>query len=272
MINIDYKDANNLNDAFKNLYHIITLLRSEDGCPWDRIQTNKNATQNLIDESYEYLDAIIKDDISSQREEIGDVLLNAFMNLKIHEDNKDFLPYEAVNEVCRKLIRRHPHVFSNSEALTPEEVLNVWNSVKENIEGHIDNENDFFSHIPSSLPPLLSSYEIQKKLKKVGFDWDNIYDVLDKVKEELKEVEDAIKEDNTNHIEEEIGDLLFSVVNLARFKKIKSDVALYRANEKIKNRFQKVFNKASELNIPVDKEHNKELNELWDMIKEEEND
>lgn len=269
MINIDYKDADNLNDAFKNLYHIITLLRSEDGCPWDRIQTNKKATQYLIDESYEYLDAVIKNDISSQREEIGDIMINSFMNLKIHEDNNDFLPHEAINEVCRKLIRRHPHVFSNFEAATPEDVINVWNSVKENVEGHKDNEMSFFSHIPSSLPPLLSSYEIQKKLKKVGFDWDNIDGVIDKVKEELKEVEDAIKEDKTDHIEEEIGDLLFSVVNLARFKKIKSDVALYRANEKIKSRFQKVFDKAIELNIPVDKEHNKELNEIWDRIKEE---
>lgn len=272
MINIEYKDADYLNDAFKNLYHIITLLRSDDGCPWDRIQTNKNATQYLIDESYEYLDAVIKKDISSQREEIGDIMINAFMNLKIHEDNNDFLPYEAINDVCRKLIRRHPHVFSNSEAVTPEDVINVWNNVKENVEGHKDNENDFFSHIPSSLPPLLYSYEIQKKLKKVGFDWDNINDVLDKVKEELNEVEEAIKEDNTDHIEEEIGDLLFTVVNLARFRKIKSDVALYRTNEKIKNRFQRVFDKATELNIPVDKEHNKELNEIWEKSKDEEND
>lgn len=270
MINIDYKDADNLKDAFKNLYNIITLLRSEDGCPWDRIQTNKNATQNLIDESYEYLDAVIKNDIPSQREEIGDIMINAFMNLKIHEDNNDFLPHEAINEVCRKLIRRHPHVFSNSEAVTPEEVLEVWNSVKENVEGHKDDSSDFFSHIPTSLPPLLSSFEIQKKLKKVGFDWDNINDVLDKVKEELREVEDALKENNTNHIEEEIGDLLFSVVNLARFSKIKSDVALFRTNEKIKTRFQKVFDKARELDIPVDKDHNKELNEIWDMVKEEE--
>ena len=270
MIHIDYKDANNLSDALDNLYRIIILLRSPEGCPWDRIQTNKTATQSLIDESYEYLDGVIKGDITSEREEIGDVMINVFMNLRLHEEQNDFQPYEAINEVCQKLIRRHPHVFGDAHAETAEGVLTLWNSVKENVEGHKEKSEDFFEHIPSSLPPLETSYEIQKKLKKVGFDWNEIDGVFDKVQEEFNEVKEAVKENHQDHIEEEIGDLLFTVVNLARFLKVRPNVALFRCNEKVKSRFQILFNKAKEKGIPLDKDHVDEMNELWDEIKSEE--
>ncbi len=270
MIQLNYTPADNLDSALDNLYMIITLLRSPEGCPWDRIQTNQTATESLIDESYEYLDGVLKKDNASCREEIGDVMINVFMNLRLHEEQGDFKPYEAINDVCEKLIRRHPHVFGDAHVDTAGEVLTLWNSVKENVEGHKDRSEDFFSHIPSSLPPLMSAYEIQKKLKKVGFDWDNVSLVIDKVKEELDEVEAAVNEGDRNHIEEEIGDLLFSVVNLSRFLKVRPNTALYRCNDKIKSRFQKLFNLASQEGIPLDKDHVKEMNALWDRIKEDE--
>ena len=270
MIQLNYTPADNLDSALDNLYMIITLLRSPEGCPWDRIQTNQTATESLIDESYEYLDGVLKKDNASCREEIGDVMINVFMNLRLHEEQGDFKPYEAINDVCEKLIRRHPHVFGDAHVDTAGEVLTLWNSVKENVEGHKDSSEDFFSHIPSSLPPLMNAYEIQKKLKKVGFDWDNVSLVIDKVKEELDEVEAAVKEGDRNHIEEEIGDLLFSVVNLSRFLKVRPNTALYRCNDKIKSRFQKLFNLASQEGIPLDKDHVKEMNALWDRIKEDE--
>ena len=270
MIQLNYTPADNLDSALDNLYMIITLLRSPEGCPWDRIQTNQTATESLIDESYEYLDGVLKKDNASCREEIGDVMINVFMNLRLHEEQGDFKPYEAINDVCEKLIRRHPHVFGDAHVDTAGEVLTLWNSVKENVEGHKDRSEDFFSHIPSSLPPLMDAYEIQKKLKKVGFDWDNVSLVIDKVKEELDEVEAAVNEGDRNHIEEEIGDLLFSVVNLSRFLKVRPNTALYRCNDKIKSRFQKLFNLASQEGIPLDKDHVKEMNALWDRIKEDE--
>ena len=270
MIQLNYTPADNLDSALDNLYMIITLLRSPEGCPWDRIQTNQTATESLIDESYEYLDGVLKKDNASCREEIGDVMINVFMNLRLHEEQGDFKPYEAINDVCEKLIRRHPHVFGDAHVDTAGEVLTLWNSVKENVEGHKDRSEDFFSHIPSSLPPLMSAYEIQKKLKKVGFDWDNVSLVIDKVKEELTEVEIAVGEGDRNHIKEEIGDLLFSVVNLSRFLKVRPNTALYRCNDKIKSRFQKLFNLASQEGIPLDKDHVKEMNALWDRIKEDE--
>lgn len=271
MIEIEYKSADNLRDAVDNLYRIITFLRSPEGCPWDRIQTSQSAAESLIDETYEYIDGVIKKDIASEREEIGDVMINVFMALYIHEENKDFKPYEAINEVCEKLIRRHLHVFSNSaSAIDADSVLTLWNNVKENVEGKKTTSETIFSHIPSHLPPLETSYEIQKKLKKVGFDFRDYSEILDKVQEELDEVKEAIKDGDKTDLEMEIGDLLFSVVNLSRLLKIRPNVALNRCNEKIKSRFQRLFDLAEEKNIPLDKDHFDEMNALWDEIKKAE--
>lgn len=268
MINYTFIPADNLKDSLDNLYTIIKLLRSPEGCPWDRIQTNKTATQSLIDETYEYLDGVINNDVDSAREEIGDVMINIFMNLYIHEEAGEFKSYEAINEVCEKLVRRHPHVFTDTaKAENGEEVLKVWNSVKENVEGKKTKAESFFSHVPSSLPPLEKSYEIQKKLAKVGFDWSNYYGVIEKIQEELNEVKAAIEANDQDGIEMEIGDLLFSVVNLSRFLKVRPNVALYRCNEKIVDRFQRLFDLAAERNIPLDKDYVNEMNDLWDEIK-----
>ena len=269
----NYRDhAEDFSSAVDRLYTIITILRSPGGCPWDRVQTNKSTTISLIDESYEYLDGVLKKDVASEREEIGDVMINVFMNLYIHEENMDFLPQEAINEVCDKLIRRHPHVFGSEHAENATEVLSLWNSVKENVEGHKDKAESFFSHIPSSLPPLEESYEIQKKLKKVGFDWSEVTGVVEKVEEELEEVNEAIALGDNDKLEMELGDLLFSVVNLCRFLKIRPNIALHRCNEKVKARFQRLFDLAGARSIPVDKDHVDEMNALWEEIKKEEKD
>lgn len=271
MIEYQYKKANTLAEAVDNLYTIISLLRSPEGCPWDRVQTNKSATESLIDESYEYLDGVIKEDIDSEREEIGDVMINVFMNLYIHDEKKDFKPEDAINEVCEKLIRRHPHVFTNDVSVSDSnEVLKVWNKIKEDVEGKKFEKEEIFSHIPSTLPPLETSFEIQKKLAKVGFDWSDESGIIEKIEEELGEVKEALEKGDKSEIELEIGDLLFSVVNLARFLKIRPNVSLHRTNEKVKSRFIKLFELASERGIPVDKDHVDEMNALWDEIKKDE--
>lgn len=270
MIDPNYKKADNISDAVENLYRIITYLRSPEGCPWDRVQTSQNAAEALIDETYEYIDGVIKKDISSEREEIGDIMINVFMALYIHDEQNDFKPYEAINEVCEKLIRRHPHVFSTEKADNPEEVLSLWNSVKENVEGKKLTSDYIFSHIPSALPPMEESYEIQKKLAKVGFDFDSADAIFDKIYEEISEVKDAIANGIKEDVELEIGDLLFSVINLSRFAKIRPNTALHMTNEKIKNRFIKLFSIAEERKIPLTKDHIDEMNQIWDEIKETE--
>ena len=270
MIEYNFVPANTLSEAINQFYNIIKMLRSPEGCPWDRVQTTKTATESLIDEAYEYLDAGSKFDISGQREEIGDIMINLLMDFYIHEEKGEFTPVEAINEVCEKLIRRHPHVFSDAKADNKEEVLDLWNKVKETTEGKKVTKETIFGHIPTTLPPLEKSYEIQKKLSKVGFDWSDYSGVIDKIYEELDEVKEAIVENDNTHIEEELGDLLFSVVNLARFFKVRPNVALDITNRKVTARFQKLFDLAENKGIPLDKDHVNEMNALWDYIKENE--
>ena len=264
---IDYtpKRADNLPDALANLYEILALLRSPEGCPYDRKQTTKSTLQNLIDESYEYLEGAIKKDTALCREEIGDVLLNALMILRIHEEAKDFDPAEAVNDAVEKLYRRHDHVFGNIKVSS--EALEAFNRAKAEKEGRKSDAKAIFDHIPSSLPPMEMNYEIQKKLAKFGFDWPSLDGVVGKVHEELEEVEEALGEDDRDHLEEELGDLLTTVVNLCRYMKIRPNVAIERTNEKMRRRFTGVFTLAEERGIPLDMAHADELNELWDEIK-----
>lgn len=270
MIEYQFREAVDTTSAFHNLYEIISLLRSENGCPYDKAQTEKSSLGNLIDEAYEYLEALNKEDTDLCKEELGDVLLNVFSILQIHEDKNDFTSIEVLNDVCRKLIRRHPHVFSTDKANTAEEGLDLWNKAKEK-EGRDNSIKAVLEHIPSAMPPLEKSYEIQKKLGKIGFEWTNVDDVIDKVYEELDEVKEAIHEENSDHIEDELGDLFLTIVNLARYVKVRPDQALERANYKITSRFVKLYDLASERNIPVDKEHLDELDKLWDEVKKTEN-
>ncbi len=269
MINYSLKKANTFTEAMSTLYEIITMLRSTDGCPWDREQTTKSVSSAILDETYEYIDALLDNDMNLCREEIGDVLLNILLATRIHEENNDFSPINYINEVCEKLIRRHPHVFGEETVNNTAEVMDIWNKVKIEVEGkHIHKEN-IFSRIPKKLPELDHAVEMQKAMKKVGFDWPDISGVIDKIEEELREVKDAIEhvDENNDHVEEEIGDLLFSVVNLARYAHINPSIALRRCNRKVTARFNELASHATERNIPLDVDHAETLNEIWNEIK-----
>jgi MazG family protein len=269
MINYTYKETDNLADAIEQLYAILRMLRSPEGCPWDREQTTSDVSCALLDETYEYIDALIEGDLSSCAEEIGDVLLNAFMITRIHEEYDEFTPIQAINTVCEKLIRRHPHVFSSAQAQDSSEVLDLWNTIKEQVEGKTAHVDDFFSRVPKSLPKLEEASEIQKRMRKVGFDWPDHEGVVDKIREELEELSEAVAQMDTDkdHVEQELGDLLFSVVNLARYLNINPSVALHRSNLKVRRRFNAVAHIAKERGIDLDKEHVYQLNELWEEVK-----
>ena len=272
MIRYTLEKATNFEHAIKTLYDIITMLRSEDGCPWDREQTPLTVSGALLDETYEYIDGLIDNDIILCKEEIGDVLLNAFMAARIHEEYEEFSPVDAINDVCEKLIRRHPHVFGETQVHDADEVLDVWNKVKVEVEGKSPNKHNVFERIPKKLPELEHAVEMQKAMKKVGFDWPNIAGVIEKIEEELNEVKEAITDiqHSRNHVEEEIGDLLFSVVNLARYAKINPSIALRKCNHKITKRFNSLAKQANADNIALNMNNSIHLNNIWEEIKEHE--
>ena len=272
MIEFTYEKKTTLEDALMQLFAIVSLLRSEQGCPWDREQHPKQVCTHLIDETYEYLDAILCDDKDGQKEEIGDVLLNAMMLLEMHQETDAFGSIEALNQVCEKLIRRHPHVFSDQKVANSREVIDVWNAIKVNVEGKTHEKDDFFSRLPPSLPPLEMANEIQKKIRKVGFDWPDAQGVFEKISEELKEVFTAYEhqQDKNEDLEMELGDLLFSAVNLASYLGFNPSLALYRSNQKMKRRFNALYQRSKEQDIPLNKDNLSAMDRLWEEIKADE--
>lgn len=273
MIEFNLKNETDLTSALSQLKKITELLRSENGCPWDKKQTNKDFAIYLIDETYEYIDAINNKDLDNVSEELGDMLTNIIMLFTIHQGYKDIDLIECINEECAKLIRRHPHVFESkydNKTLHSDQVINIWDNIKKNVEHRHDDLHDFFTKVPSSLPQLEYSYECMKKVSKVGFDWDNKQAVAEKVIEELNEVLEADSIKDKDALEDELGDLLLSVINLSRFLKVRPEVALRRATNKFKDRFNKVKEICDDKKIPISPDNVDELNRVWDLIKKEE--
>lgn len=270
MIDYRFTPAETIGEGVEKLYQILTYLRSEDGCPWDRKLTTESTAACLIDEVYEYLDGVAGNSITSCREEIGDVMINVFMAQLIHSEKREFTPVEALNEVCMKLLRRHPHVFGETEIADEDDVPALWNRMKSMERGNDGNADGIFSKVSGSLPPLEEGYEIQKHIsKKVKVDI-GITDALQKVREELSELEEGIAAGDRENQEEEVGDLLFAMVNLSRILGFRPDIAMKKANLKIRRRFQTLFDTAGERGIPIDGKHAEELVEIWDEIKKDE--
>lgn len=271
MIDYEYKDAVTLQEAVANMYNLAAMLRSPEGCPWDRSEHPEDIAKNLMDEVWEYLDANTDGNIAGCREELGDTVWNAAMMLRMHEEAGDFSPIEAINEVCRKIYRRHPHVFSSAAKIdSPEEVLKLWDKIKVEKEGRAASEDDFFSKVPKNLPPLERAKEIQKKVRKVGFDWTDVDSVADKVKEELNEVIEASKEDNKDNLVMEVGDLLFAASCLAAKLKVNPMEALHRSNRKFEDRFNKLSELARERGIELKAENMELMDSLWNEVKKHE--
>jgi len=272
MIDFTYETKTTIDEALMQLFTIVGLLRSDQGCPWDREQSPKQVSTHLIDETYEYLDAVLCEDKEGQSEELGDVMLNAMMLLQMHQETDASAGIEALNLVCEKLIRRHPHVFSDQKVANSSEVIDVWNAIKVNVEGKTHQKDDFFSRVPASLPPLEMANEIQKKIRKVGFDWPEVQGVFDKVQEELAEVKTALlkPDDIQEDLEMELGDLLFAAVNLCRYLGCNPSVALHRSNQKMRRRFNALYQRASAEGIALSQENLASMDRLWEAIKEEE--
>jgi len=269
MIDYKFSAGQDLKEALANLSEITRLLRSEDGCPWDKAQTMKTISSCITDESYELSDASIKNDPKAIAEELGDVLINCFLSLGILSSDYSIKPEDVVNGACEKLVRRHPYVFSSSSAKDVDEALKRWDDVKKS-EGRKDDLKSTLEHIPTTLPPLEKSYEIQRKLKKCGFDYP-VNSYVAKTDEELLEVKEAIANGDKDATEEEIGDLLMSVLGLSIILGLRPDVALMKANDKISSRFIKLQEKVEERGFKLTpsfiKDNEKLLNDLWAKVK-----
>ncbi|MTI68056.1 MAG: nucleoside triphosphate pyrophosphohydrolase [Firmicutes bacterium] len=249
-----------------NLVNIMERLRNKDGCPWDMKQTHKTLREFVLEEAYEVVDAIDNDDIDNLVEELGDLLLQVVFHSIIANEEGYFNIYDVITRISEKLIYRHPHVFSNLVAKDVDEANLNWDSMKDK-EKDIKTYTQRLTDIPKSLTTLSRSYKIQKKAANVGFDWNDIKDAFEKVKEELTEFEEVYRGDDKENIEEELGDLLFSIVNVSRFLNINPEIALNKTIDKFIKRFSFIEKRSIELGKDLKDMNLKEMDELWNVAK-----
>jgi ATP diphosphatase len=223
------------------LVTIMQQLRDpQSGCPWDIEQTMQTIIPHTIEETYEVADAIYSGDPQHIKEELGDLLFQVVFYAQLGQEQGWFDFDDVAQGMCDKLIRRHPHVFTDQSQLTAQQVAAQWDVIKQAEKADLPIPTSILANIPAGMTPLMQAHKIQKTCAKVGFDWSDIAPVANKVKEELAEVQDAIATGDQAHVQEEIGDLLFAVVNLARHAGVKSEVALQQANRKFSTRFMQV--------------------------------
>jgi nucleoside triphosphate diphosphatase len=253
---------------FSKLVQLMARLREEGGCPWDRKQTIETLKPYLIEETYELVDAIESKEPGQIREELGDLLFQVVFLTRICQDNGWFDITEVIEQIHQKMVRRHPHVFGESSAETPEQVLDNWNKIKA-IEKAKQGKTSVTDDIPQKLPALRKAFRLQRKVAMVGFEWSKIEDVLAKVDEELGELRQGIREENHDSIEEELGDLLFSIVNTARFLNIDAENSLNKTITKFIDRFKKVENNLTAAGKRIDQFTLEEMDAEWEKIKKE---
>jgi len=248
---------------FSKLVEIMATLRSEHGCPWDREQTHKSLRQHLIEEAYEVIETIDEERYKDLAGELGDLLLQVVFHAQMAKEEGLFTIADVLDSINEKLIRRHPHVFGTEVINTAEEQIVQWEQSKLKKEG----KKSAIDGVPRAMPALLRAYRMQNKASAVGFDWDNIEPVWEKVNEEMQELREATKSGDQEKIEEELGDLLFSIVNLSRFLKANPEDALRRTIEKFYDRFQKVESEFESRNKSITDANLAEMDAVWDKVK-----
>jgi tetrapyrrole methylase family protein/MazG family protein len=261
-----YEEGKTAAEAFKRLADIITLLRSEEGCPWDRAQTHKSIRPCLIEEAYEAADAIDKEDFDNLEEELGDVLLQVIFHAELGMENQKFDLRSIINRECDKMLNRHPHVFLNKDIESIDKALEKWENVKRKEKGTATHTDSLLS-VPDALPALIRSFKIQKKAADVGFDWDDVSDAFLKVEEETNELLEIYQGDDKAGIMEEVGDLLFAVVNVARFLGVNPEDALNFTSSKFIDRFGYIEQTAGLQGKRLEHMSLEEMDKLWEEAK-----
>lgn len=261
-IDFKLKDKYDIND----LISIVTALRAPGGCPWDREQTHESIKKNFIEETYEVIEAINKEDTEALKEELGDVLLQVALHAEMEREKGSFDFNDVANDIVQKLVIRHPHVFGETAAENTAEALDRWDAVKLKTKG-MKSQSESMIKVPREFPALMRAQKIQHKAAKVGFDWDCADGAVDKLYEEINELKIAMSHNDKSEIEDEFGDVLFSCVNIARFIDVDSEEALTGATDKFMSRFIEVERMAREQGIDMKNSSIDELNALWDEAK-----
>ena len=259
---------NKENYTFDDLVSILRTLRGEKGCPWDRVQTHETIKMNLIEEAYEALESLDYGTKDQFADELGDILLQVVFHSLIGEDDDTFSLSDVLRHVCQKMISRHSHIFGTDTAETPEEVLVTWEKNKQKEKGQ-KSYTESMEGVCSYLPALIKAQKVQQKAAKVGFDWPSVQGALDKLSEEVCELKEAVEEQNDEHMSEELGDVLFSAVNVARFCGVQSEEALSQTVKKFINRFSFVEAEANKQGKKLEDMTLAEMDALWDTAKQQ---
>lgn len=251
--------------SFEELISIVKKLRGENGCAWDRVQTFDSLIPCFLEEAYEVVEAINNKDYDNIKEELGDILLHVVFFSELANDENKFNIDDVCNNINEKLVRRHPHVFGDSQVKDVNGILKQWEEIKK--EEKKDNNKSILDSIPKSLPIMEKSYKLMKKAASVGFEYEHIDDSLEKIEEELIEVKEAYNEQDKEHLEEEIGDLIMTVLDFARMNKINPVNSLLRVNEKFKRRFQYIESMAKKMDRSLESMSLEEMDTLWNECK-----
>lgn len=262
-VKFEFKDKYDIND----LISIVTVLRAPGGCPWDREQTHESIKKNFIEETYEVIEAINKKDLSSLKEELGDVLLQVALHCEMERENNNFDFNDVANDIVQKLIVRHPHVFGELTADNTDEALSNWDAIKLKTKG-MKKQSESMLAVPREFPALMRAQKIQSKAAKAGFDWDNVDGAMDKLFEEINELKIAMLDNDKKAIEDEFGDVLFSCVNISRFLKVDSEEVLTASTDKFLNRYLIVERLAQKSNLDMKTASIEQLDLLWQQAKE----
>jgi nucleoside triphosphate diphosphatase len=267
-----------LSSKVEQLQYLMSCLRDEAfGCTWDKKQTYKSIAPYTLEEAYEVLDAIEREDFDHLKEELGDLLFQVVFYAQMAEEEQRFTFDDIAAGIVEKMLRRHPHVFPEGDItrfgeptmLSEEQIAQQWQQIKAQEKGKKPDGSSLLDEVPASMPALMQAVKIQQKVAKVGFDWPDVAPVFDKIREELDELEESMKEQNRLHVEEEMGDVLFAVSNLARHLNVSPDVALNKTNIKFRRRFGRIEALVSAQNKTLTDCSLEELDRYWDQTKRE---
>ncbi len=257
-------------EAFVGLVEVMRRLRAPGGCPWDREQNHQTLRTYLIEEAYEVLEALDEKDDKKFAEEMGDLLLQIVFHSQIAAEEKRFTIEDVIGEIHGKMIRRHPHVFGTKTAKDADEVLRNWEIIKKKEKeaaGKAEKVESVLDGVPKSLPALLEGYQLTRKAARIGFDWESVDGIFAKVEEEIGELRQAVQSGRSEHVEDELGDLLFAVVNLARFLKVDPEIAAKKASAKFARRFRQMERVARQKGTTLAEVPRGEMESLWDEAK-----